>query len=280
MIILKGKASENAPSSSHRRTSTSLEMDKRENGFMDSLYIVMPAYNEADNIESVVKQWYPILQVGGVGSKIVIADSGSTDSTHEILLRLQNQYSNLVILSDTGKQHGPKLMALYDYAIKSGADYIFQTDSDGQTDPREFAAFWDRRLEYDAVIGNRSTRKDGSARVFVERVVCSLLKMYYGIKVPDANAPFRLMKTEVVEKYLYRMPWDYNLPNIMLTTFLSYYKERVLFIEIQFLARQGGKNSINIIKIFRIGCGALKDFWKFKQEMRESDKSGKHLESD
>lgn len=41
---------------------------------------------------------------------------------------------------------------------KNHADYIFQTDSDGQTDPAEFAAFWDARKEYDGIFSNRTVR--------------------------------------------------------------------------------------------------------------------------
>ena len=69
---------------------------------------------------------------------MVVADSGSSNATHDILIRLQKDYPKLEILSSTGKQHGPKVIALYDFAIKQGADYIFQTDSDGQTNPDEF----------------------------------------------------------------------------------------------------------------------------------------------
>ena len=84
---------------------------------MDNLYIVMPAYNEEANIESVVEEWYPHIADKGSESRLVIADSGSTDRTHSILLSLKKRYPRLEILSDTGKQHGPKLMALYQYAI-------------------------------------------------------------------------------------------------------------------------------------------------------------------
>lgn len=102
---------------------------------MDSLYIVMPAYNEEDNIEQVIRDWYPLLDGKSPVSRLVIADSGSTDRTHTILLNLQKEYPQLDILENTGKQHGPKVIALYDYAIKNRIDYVFQTDSDGQTNP-------------------------------------------------------------------------------------------------------------------------------------------------
>lgn len=236
---------------------------------MNSLYLVMPAYNEEANIEAVVKMWYPVLEGKDPASRMVIADSGSTDATHKILLELQKTHPQLEILSDTGKQHGPKLIALYSHAIRQKADYIFQTDSDGQTDPSEFAAFWDMRRQYDAVLGHRNIRGDGKSRAFVEHVVCFLLRLYFGVRVPDANAPFRLMKASVVQKYLGRLPEDYNLPNIMLTTYFSHYHEPLAFQKITFKPRQGGVNSINIPKIVKIGWKALHDFHIFKKGMKD-----------
>ena len=60
---------------------------------MDDLYIVMPAYNEEANIESVISAWYPVLEGKGEGSRLVVADSGSVDKTHEILLSLKEKSS-------------------------------------------------------------------------------------------------------------------------------------------------------------------------------------------
>ena len=236
---------------------------------METLYIVMPAYNEEENIEAVVEQWYPILNGKSDDSRLVIADSGSKDKTHEILMRIkESKYPKVDILSDTNQYHGPKVIALYDYAIKNGADYIFQTDSDGQTNPDEFLAFWDSRKKYDGIFGNRTVRGDGKDRAFVEHIVCWLLKIYFGVNVPDANAPFRLMKSKTVKKYLYRMPSEYNLPNIMITTFFARYKESIDFKEISFKPRQAGVNSMNIPRIVKIGWNALGDFKKFRKDMR------------
>lgn len=234
---------------------------------MNSLYIVMPAYNEESNIKEVVEAWYPILEGKSDNSKLVIADSGSTDATHEILVELKRKYPQLDILMNTEKQHGAKVIALYDYAIKNGIDFVFQTDSDGQTNPAEFEDFWNMRNQYDGVFGHRSVRGDGRTRAFIEKVVCFLLKLYFGINVPDANAPFRLMKVDIVKKYLYKMKYDYNLPNIMITTYFVYYKENYAFRAISFKARQGGINSINFPKIVKIGCKALSDFRMLKKEM-------------
>ena len=234
----------------------------------ESIYIVMPAYNEEENIEAVVNEWYPILKYGNSDSRLIIADSGSLDKTHEILVKLQKKYRQLKIVSNSDKQHGPKLMYLYKMAINNKIDWIFQTDSDGQTNPHEFKFFWNDRGQYDILLGNRIIRGDGWQRACVEKVVCWLLKIYFNVSVPDANAPFRLMRTSIVSKYIDNFEIDYNLPNIMLTTYFVYNSEKLIFKEISFKSRQGGVNSVNIPKIIKIGLNAIKDFRFFKKNMK------------
>lgn len=63
------------------------------------------------------------------------------------------------------------------------------------------------------------------------------------------------------------MPIDYNLPNVMLATFGVYYSKKVKFIPITFGQRQGGKNSINIKKIVKIGWKSLKDFRTIRDQL-------------
>ena len=237
---------------------------------MDILYIVMPAYNEEANIEAVVRSWYPNLEGKDRNSRLVVADSGSADRTDAILRELQKEFPQLEILTDSEKEHGPKVMALYQLAIDRKADFVFQTDSDGQTDPAEFAEFWEQRDQYDGIFGQRSVRGDGKSRAMVEKVVCLLLRLYFGVRVPDANAPFRLMSTEAVARYIGSLPENYALPNIMMTAWFAHGKERILFREITFRPRQGGKNSINIRRIFGIGRQAMKDFRKFRTQMKRT----------
>ena len=54
---------------------------------MDILYIIIPAYNEEENIEQVIEDWYPIIQKhdGGGASRLVIIDDGSKDKTFSII---------------------------------------------------------------------------------------------------------------------------------------------------------------------------------------------------
>ena len=54
---------------------------------MEKLYIIIPAYNEEENIESLIKDWYPVIEKynGNGESRLVIINDGSKDNTYEIL---------------------------------------------------------------------------------------------------------------------------------------------------------------------------------------------------
>ena len=236
---------------------------------MEKLYVIIPAYNEGINIEQCIDDWYPIVERhnGNGESRLVIINDGSKDNTYEIMQKLAKDKPLFTPLTKANGGHGDTVLYGYRYAIRHDADYIFQTDSDGQTNPNEFDAFWQAREEYDGIFGNRIVRGDGRDRAFVEKTVCFLLKAYFGVTIPDANAPFRLMKTETVRKYIGKLPEDYNLPNIMMTTYFAFYHEKIDFREITFKPRQAGVNSINIPRIIKIGWKALGDFYQLRKEM-------------
>lgn len=246
----------------------------------DTLYIVMPAYNEEVTIKSVISEWYPILDYGDKNSKMVISDGGSKDKTLEILYELQKKFPKLVVLPKPGTDHGTKVIYLYKYAIEKGADWIFQTDSDGQTLPEEFVEFWKLRKNYDIVLGNRKKRGDGIGRKIVENVLRVYLKFFFDVRVPDANAPFRLMKSEVVNKYIGLMCDDFNLPNAILAACFSKYKENVAYRVITFRPRQGGKNHMNFKRIFRIGAESLVNFAFLQKKMKEYENGAREYKKD
>lgn len=234
---------------------------------MDSLYIVIPAYNESENIEKTSKEWYAIVEQHNSSgtSRLVIIDDGSSDNTYEILQKLSENMPLLIPVKKENGGHGDTVLFGYRYSLDSGADFIFQTDSDGQTNPAEFEAFWKIRNEYEAVFGYRAKRGDGVIRHFVEKALCLILKFKFKVSLPDANAPFRLMSSSYVKRYIDIMPKHYNLPNVIFTVMGVYYKEPVKFKEISFKPRQGGRNSINLKRIFKIGYQALADFVEIKR---------------
>lgn len=237
-------------------------METVKKGSKDVLYMIIPAYNESANIAQLVDDWYPVIEAhdGGGKSRMVIIDDGSKDDTFAILEKLAESRPLLKPITKPNSGHGATILHGYKYAISEGADYIFQTDSDGQTKASEFEDFWKRRRRYDMVIGWRRSREDGASRVFVTNVLRLVVRLVFGVKVRDANTPYRLMKRETLEKYISIIPDDYFLTNVVISVIFKKKNLAVRYLPITFRPRQGGVNSINIRKITGIGLQALKDF--------------------
>lgn len=242
---------------------------------MDCLYIVIPAYNEEETIGEVIRQWHPIVEKIGGDSRMVILNDGSKDSTYEKMLAMAEEYPRLIPINKENQGHGPTLLRGYRYAIAHGADYVFQTDSDGQTLPEEFWQLWRDRKKGGLLIGYRKGRQDGKSRVFVTRVLRAVLWLIFGVRTLDANTPFRLMKTSQLRKALDRIPVNFHLPNVMMTIVYEKFHMGVFYYPITFRPRQGGVNSINLPRIFGIGKRALVDFWKLRRKYNREQKRGR-----
>ncbi len=226
----------------------------------------MPAYNEAANIETTVKQWHDTIsdilsKEPDTDWKIVVCDDGSKDDTHTILKHLQPLFPHLVALTKPNSGHGSTLLHLYHYAIDNKCDYVFQTDSDGQTEPMEFQSFWENRYKYDFQIGCRTKRQDGFSRIVVTRTLRLVVRMTMGVYVKDANTPFRLMRADKLNELMKFIPQDFFLSNVALSALAVKKKLRVGWHTVTFKPRQGGVNSINLKRIFKIGWKAIGDLY-------------------
>lgn len=240
---------------------------------MDKLFIVMPAYNEAENIEDVVRQWHPVakrINKGGNQCSIVIANDGSKDNTWEILSGLKEKYEYLIPLNKANSGHGATVLYLYRYAIAEGANFIFQTDSDGQTLPEEFWQMWSSKDKYDFQIGTRGGRQDGASRVFVTKTLRFVVWVMFKVWVKDANTPFRLMKSAKLAEIMKLVPEDFFLANVAISAIAVKRSYNIGWYPITFRPRQGGVNSINMKRIIKIGWKALGDFRQINNQISEN----------
>ena len=226
----------------------------------DRLFIIIPAYNEQENIRQVVSDWYPVVEKYGTDSRLVVIDDGSRDSTYSILQDMSKTMPRLTALTKANAGHGATLLFGYKYALENGADYVFQTDSDGQTLPSEFEPFWIARSKYDVSIGYRNKRRDGLSRVFVTKILRLVVYLCFRVYVLDANTPYRLMSAATLRENLKYIPDDFFLTNVALAAIYKKRRQKVHFIPISFRPRQGGRNSINLIKIIKVGLSSIRSF--------------------
>ena len=234
----------------------------------DRLFIIIPAYNEQENIRQVVSDWYPVVEKYGTDSRLVVIDDGSRDSTYSILQDMSKTMPRLTALTKANAGHGATLLFGYKYALENGADYVFQTDSDGQTLPSEFEPFWIARSKYDVSIGYRNKRRDGLSRVFVTKILRLVVYLCFRVYVLDANTPYRLMSAATLRENLKYIPDDFFLTNVALAAIYKKRRQKVHFIPISFRPRQGGRNSINLIKIIKVGLSSIRSFIEINDKLR------------
>lgn len=227
----------------------------------------MPAYNEEANIGKVIEHWYPVVEKIGGESRLVILNDGSKDNTYGEICAYMERYPRLIGINKENEGHGPTILRGYHYAVDSGADYVFQTDSDGQTLAEEFWQFWSKRQSCGLLIGYRKGRKDGISRVFVTKVLRLVLFLAFGVWVKDANTPFRLMKASQLKKVLKRIPDGFNLSNVLMTVIYEKHNLGVHYIPITFRPRQGGKNSLNMKRIVGIGRKSWSEFLRLRRSI-------------
>ena len=153
----------------------------------------------------------------GKESRLVVIDDGSKDNTYSIIKEFSRTHQQVIPITKENGGHGATILYGYKYAVEHGADYIFQTDSDGQTDPSEFPEFWEQREAYDMIIGYRNRRQDGLSRVFVTKVLKLVILLCFHTNVKDANTPFRLMKAKTLEQYIKLIPKEYFLTNVLIS---------------------------------------------------------------
>lgn len=246
---------------------------------METFTFVLPAYNEAENIDKTIEQWYPIIEklnaLEGCAASLIIANDGSKDDTYERMVRLKEQSAlvHFVPLDKPNGGHGQTVLYLYRYALEHGADYIFQTDSDGQTNPDEFWQMFEHRHEFDFQVGFRKGRQDGFSRVVVTKTLRLVVWLLFHVWVTDANTPFRLMKRKKLEAIMKVIPADYALCNVAITAIAVKWHYALRFYQIEFKPRQGGINSINFPRIVKIGWKALSDFYQINRNVTKDSET-------
>jgi glycosyltransferase involved in cell wall biosynthesis len=190
-----------------------------------SLAIVIPAYNEAEHLPALLRDWQPILNATGVPYTIVMIDDGSTDDSLAVLKQYQATDPRLQIEQQQNAGHGPAILKGYDLA--RNAEWVFQIDSDHQLDPAAFSRLWESRSGYDLLLGQRREEHASPGRRWLSRFAVYSVRWLYGAGIKDANCPYRLMRGVLLQEALKKIPPNSFAPNILLTSWFIRKKSRI-----------------------------------------------------
>ena len=171
---------------------------------MDSKLVIIPTYNEKENIENIIRA---VLDLPS-GFHVLIIDDGSPDGTAGIVKSLQNEFSNnLFIVEREGKLGlGTAYIAGFKWALAHGYDYVFEMDADFSHNPNDLLKLYKACAEdgADVAIGSRYVSGVNVVNWPMGRVLMSYFASKYvrfilGMKIADTTAGFKCYRRKVLE---------------------------------------------------------------------------------
>ncbi len=172
--------------------------------------VIIPTYNEAENIKSLIPE---VLKQGkklgsSVEIEVLVVDDNSPDGTAQIVKDFQKIYEGKVhLIERPGKLGlGTAYVEGFKYALKNGYDYVFEMDADFSHDPKEIPKILNGALDnYDIVIGSRYSHGVSVLNWPMSRVLLSYFANLYarkmtGVPVMDLTSGFKCISKKVLEK--------------------------------------------------------------------------------
>lgn len=170
-------------------------------------WLVLPTYNEADNLAGIVAAAQSALRSSEAVDEhaILVVDDGSPDGTGVIADRLAAVHPDVHVLHRPGKSGlGRAYVAGFAYALERGADYVLEMDSDFSHDPAELPRLLAlTRDGSDVVLGSRYIRGGGIdnwsiIRRIVSRCACIYTRLVLRIPVRDGTGGFKCFRSDAL----------------------------------------------------------------------------------
>lgn len=164
--------------------------------------VIVPTYNEKDNIQTVVER----VNALGTDIDILVVDDNSPDGTAEIVKELQTKYENLHLMERVGKLGlGSAYVAGFRWALKRDYEYILEMDADLSHNPFDIPRLINRAKEgYDVVIGSRYCNGVNVIHWPIKRLILSYgankyTRIVTGLPIKDCTSGFKCYRRKVLE---------------------------------------------------------------------------------
>ena len=214
-----------------------------------SISLVIPVYNEEDNIRKAVLDGLLILPQLAKDFEIIIIESGSTDTTGAVTDRLAGENERVRVI-----HQGAKLGL--GSALKEGfgaAKYesIFYIDGDNPFRMSEFVRGFPLLQEADIVCGYRTNRQDTFIRALYSWVFNFLMRTLFGVKVRDTQIGFKLLRKSIFERV--RLTTDSMFIDAELLIKAQKAGYRITELGVEYLGKPSGKSSVTFREVVKIG---------------------------
>ena len=201
--------------------------------------LVIPAYNESENLERVIGNLKSVCP----DMDYLVINEGSTDCTAEICRR--NKYPLLDLPVNLGLAGA--FQAGVKYAAQSGYDAVLQFDGDGQHDPAYICSLLERmeRDDLDVVIGSRFCErgKPHSLRMFGNTLISLAIRFTTGQRISDPTSGMRLFNSQMINKFLKGINYG---PEPDTISYLLRCGARIAEVQVEMHERIAGTSYLNL----------------------------------
>ena len=165
-------------------------------------HVVIPTYDEADNVEPLVRR---LLEVLGEEARVTIVDDASPDGTGKIADRLAAEHPGVDVLHRQAKAGlGPAYVAGFEHVLETDAELIVQMDADFSHDPAEVPSLLAAAADADLVLGSRyvpggRVGQWGARRRRISRWGSAYARAWLGLQIRDLTGGFKCFRREVLE---------------------------------------------------------------------------------
>jgi len=163
--------------------------------------VVIPTYNEADNIQQLI----PRILGTGAHFEVLVVDDNSPDGTADAVQALKKTDARIHLLRREKKRGlGTAYVAGFKYALANGFDFVFEMDADFSHDPNELSTLYGKAQNCDLVIGSRYVSGVNVVNWPIRRLLLSYMANVYtqwitGMPVRDATGGFKCYRRQVLE---------------------------------------------------------------------------------
>ena len=221
------------------------------------LSVVIPIYNEEENIGPLIEEILPVLRKTGRTYEIICVDDASTDNSFSVLQQMEKRYEEIRVVRHR-VNCGESAAGATGFAHARG-DIIITIDGDQQNDPADIPLLLKEMGNADAVCGVRRKREDDWVKRASSRIANGFRNWITGDIIADAGCTFRALRTSALRE----VP-VFNGMHRFLPTLLRFQGYRVREVLVNHRPRTRGKSKYGIgNRAFRglIDCLAIR-WWR------------------
>jgi len=219
----------------------------------ESISLVIPVYNEEENIKKVVPDGLSMLSQLARDFEIIIVESGSADNTGAVVDQFAQENERIrVIHQETKLGLGSALKAGFGAAR---FEYIFYIDGDNPFRMSEFIRGFPLLQEADIVCGHRTNRQDPPLRALYSKGFNLLMRILFGVKVRDVQIGFKMMRKSIFQRV--KLTTDSMFIDAELLIKAQKAGYRITELGVEYLGKPSGKSSVTFREVLKIARDLL-----------------------